>query len=216
MIDQLTDQSLMEFLAQKAPELWTKTLEHLVLTGASTGLAALVGIPLGIQITRSPRLRGPVLGMAGIFQTVPSLALLAFLLPFLGIGIKPAITALTLYALLPIVRNTFTGLRGVSADVLEAAQGLGFTKRQRLWMVEIPLALPVIVAGVRTATVIGVGIATLCAFIGAGGLGDFIYRGLAMSNTRLILLGAVPAAALALGLDFLVGLAERTLSRGVR
>jgi osmoprotectant transport system permease protein len=212
----MTAQPLAEFLAQRAPELWAKTLEHLVLTGVSTAVAVLIGIPLGVWIARSPLVRGPVLGVAGVLQTVPSLALLAFLLPFLGIGAKPAIVALTLYALLPIVRNTFTGLSGVSADVIEAAQGLGFTDRQRLWIVEMPLALPVIVAGVRTATVIGVGIATLSAFIGAGGLGDFINRGLALNNTRLILLGAAPAAALALLLDFLIGLAEKMLSRGTR
>lgn len=212
----MTGQPLAEFLVQKAPELWAKTLEHLALTGVSTAAAVLIGIPLGVWIARNSLVRGPVLGAAGVLQTVPSLALLAFLLPFLGIGAKPAIAALTLYALLPIVRNTFTGLSGVSADVIEAAQGLGFTDRQRLWMVEMPLALPVIVAGVRTAAVIGVGIATLSAFIGAGGLGDFINRGLALNNTRLILLGAVPAATLALLLDFLIGLAERALGRGSR
>jgi osmoprotectant transport system permease protein len=212
----MTAQPLAEFLVQRAPELWAKTLEHLALTGVSTAVAVLIGIPLGVWIARNSLVRGPVLGAAGVLQTVPSLALLAFLLPFLGIGAKPAIAALTLYALLPIVRNTFTGLSGVSADVIEAAQGLGFTDRQRLWMVEMPLALPVIVAGVRTAAVIGVGIATLSAFIGAGGLGDFINRGLALNNTRLILLGAVPAAALALLLDFLIGLVERALGRGTR
>ena len=141
-------------------------------------------------------------------------ALLAFLLTFLGIGVTPAVVALTLYALLPIVRNTFTGLDGISPDIIEAAMGMGFTRRQRLWMVEVPLALPVIVAGIRTAAVIIVGIATLSAYIGAGGLGDFIVRGLALNNSRLILLGAVPAAALALIIDYAIGLFERTLRRG--
>jgi osmoprotectant transport system permease protein len=189
--------------------LWQKTLEHLMLTGVSTGLAVLIGLPLGVWIMRNALVRRPVLGVVGIVQTVPSLAMLAFLLPFLGIGVKPAIVALTLYALLPIVRNTFTGLSEVPAEVIEAAQGMGFTARQRLWMVELPLAMPVIVAGIRTAAVIGVGIATLAAFIGAGGLGDFINRGLAMNNTRLILLGAIPAAALALLIDFVIGLIGR-------
>jgi len=122
--------------------------------------------------------------------------------------------ALTFYALLPIVRNTFTGLNGISPDIIEAAQGMGFTSRQKLTMVELPLAVPVIVAGIRTAAVIGVGIATLSAFIGAGGLGDFINRGLALNNTRLILLGAIPAALLALFLDFLIGFFEKTLRKG--
>jgi osmoprotectant transport system permease protein len=200
---------LVEFITQRAPELWQKTLEHLMLTGVSTGLAVLIGLPLGVWIMRNALVRRPVLGVVGIVQTVPSLAMLAFLLPFLGIGVKPAIVALTLYALLPIVRNTFTGLSEVPAEVIEAAQGMGFTARQRLWMVELPLAMPVIVAGIRTAAVIGVGIATLAAFIGAGGLGDFINRGLAMNNTRLILLGAIPAAALALLIDFVIGLIGR-------
>ena len=185
-----------------------------MLTGISIGIAVVIGLPLGIWIARNALARGTVLGTAGIFQTIPSLALLAFLLPFLGIGALPAVVALTLYALLPIVRNTYTGLAGISPDIIEAAHGVGFTERQRLWMVELPLALPVIVAGIRTATVIGVGIATLSAFIGAGGLGDFIIRGLALNNTRLILLGAVPAAALALLLDYLIGLIEKMLRRG--
>jgi len=210
----MEEQALGAFLAQKAPELWAKTLEHLMLTGTSTGIAVLMGIPLGIWIKRCAPLRGPVLGATGIVQTIPSLALLAFLLPFLGIGVKPALVALTLYALLPIVRNTYTGLDGVSPQVIEAAQGVGFTRRQQLWLVEIPLAIPVIVAGIRTATVICVGIATLSAFIGAGGLGDFINRGLALNHTRLILLGAVPAAIMALVLDFVIGRIERLLAKG--
>lgn len=206
--------STWEFLCSKAPELLTKTLEHLMLTGISTGVAILIGVPLGVLILRNGAVRGPVLGMTGIIQTVPSLAMLAFLLPLLGIGAKPALVALTFYALLPIVRNTYTGLASVPPETIEAANGLGFTGTQRLWMVEMPLALPVIVAGIRTAAVIGVGIATLSAFIGAGGLGDFINRGLALNNTRLILLGAVPAAGLALLLDFLIGRLERLLARG--
>ena len=204
----------VEFLIQRAPDLWQKTLEHLVLTGAATGIAVVIGLPLGVWILRRPPVRGLILGGAGVVQTVPSLALLAFLLPILGIGVTPAIVALTLYALLPIVRNTFTGLDGISPDIIEAAMGMGFTRRQRLWMVEMPLALPVIVAGIRTAAVIGVGIATLSAFIGAGGLGDFIVRGLALNNSSLILLGAVPAAILALIIDYGIGLFERTLRRG--
>ncbi len=204
----------VELWLEKAPELWVKTLEHLLLTGVSTGIAVLIGLPLGIWITRRAGLRGAVLGVSGVFQTIPSLAMLAFLLPFLGIGIKPALVALTLYAVLPIVRNTYTGLCEVTAEIVEAANGMGFTERQRLWMVEMPLALPMIVAGVRTATVIGVGIATLSAFIGAGGLGDFINRGLALNHNGLILLGAIPAATLALVLDFSIGIVEALLRPG--
>lgn len=202
---------LMEFTVQRAPDLWYKTGEHLMLTGISIGVAVIIGVPLGILIMRQAFLRNTILSIAGIVQTIPSLALLAFFLPFLGIGTAPAIAALILYALLPIVRNTYTGLNGIPPSIVEAAQGMGFTKHQRLWMVEIPLAVPVIIAGIRTSTVICVGIATLSAFIGAGGLGDFIVRGLALNNTRLILLGAVPAAVLALALDYLIGLVERRL-----
>ena len=208
-------QSGAAFVVQRFPELVTKLGEHLVLTGVSTGVAVMIGLPLGIWITRSPIVRGGVLAVTGIVQTIPSLALLAFLLPFLGIGVLPAIVALTLYALLPIVRNTFTGVDGIAPEIVEAAQGVGFNDRQRLWMVELPLAVPVIVAGIRTAAVIGVGIATLSAFIGAGGLGDFIVRGLALNNARLILLGAVPAAALALVIDYVIGVVEKKLRRGV-
>ena len=206
--------SLIEFLLQRAPDLWAKALEHLLLTGVSVGIAVIFGVPLGILIARRAGLRGAVLGIAGVVQTIPSLALLAFFLPLLGIGLAPAIAALILYALLPIVRNTFTGLNGISPAIIEAAHGMGFTDRQRLWMVEIPVAAPVIIAGIRTATVICVGVATLSAFIGAGGLGDFIVRGLALNNSRLILLGAVPAAILALVLDYAIGTAERMLQPG--
>jgi osmoprotectant transport system permease protein len=205
---------LGEFLLRKLPDLGTKLLEHLFLTGVSTGIAVVLGVPLGIWITRQDKLRGMLLGVVGVIQTIPSLALLAFFLPVLGIGAAPAIATLILYALLPIVRNTFTGLDGIAPSILEAARGLGFSDRQQLWMVELPLAIPVIIAGIRTSAVIGVGIATLSAFIGAGGLGDFIVRGIALNNTRLILLGAVPAAGLALLLDFLISRIELRLQPG--
>ena len=199
---------MIAFVIQKGPELLIKFREHLLLTGISTSFAIVAGVPLGILIARHKIARGSVLGVAGIVQTIPSLAMLAFLLPFLGIGIKPAIVALTLYALLPIIRNTYTGLTNISGEIIEAATGLGFTKNQQLWLVELPLALPIIFAGIRTAAVIGVGIATLSSFIGAGGLGDFINRGLAMNNTNLILLGAGAAAVLALTIDFFLGRVE--------
>ena len=199
---------MIAFVIQKGPELLIKFREHLLLTGISTSFAIIAGVPLGILIARHKIARGSVLGVAGIVQTIPSLAMLAFLLPLLGIGIKPAIVALTLYALLPIIRNTYTGLTNISGEIIEAATGLGFTKKQQLWFVELPLALPIIFAGIRTAAVIGVGIATLSSFIGAGGLGDFINRGLAMNNTNLILLGAGAAAVLALAIDIFLGRVE--------
>ncbi len=194
--------SWFEFVLERLPELWLRTGEHLMLTGVSTVIAILIGIPLGICAARVWWLRGPLTGGIGVLQTIPSLAMLAILLSLLQkIGAIPAIIALTTYALLPIVRNTLTGLEGVSPAVMEAARGIGMTPRQQLWMVEIPLSMPVIVAGIRTAAVVSVGIATLSAFIGAGGLGQFINRGLALSNTNLILLGAIPAAVLALLVD---------------
>ncbi len=187
----------------RLPELQLRTGEHILLTLLSTALAIVVGIPLGIIAFRYRRVQAPMLGAIGILQTVPSLAMLAILLALLNkIGVLPAMIALTLYALLPIVRNTVTGLEGVPGEIVEAARGVGMTSLQQLRMVRIPLAMPIIVAGVRTAAVVGVGIATLVAFIGAGGLGEFINRGLALSNTRMILLGAIPAALLALLIDF--------------
>jgi len=195
----------VQFVVERLPELGLRTVQHLALTGVSTALAVLVGVPLGILALRVARLKGLILGTAGILQTIPSLALLTLLLVlFHKIGALPAIVALTLYALLPIVRNTVTGLEGISADILEAARGIGMTPRQETFMVRLPLALPVIIAGVRTAAVTAVGVATLSAFIGAGGLGQFINRGLALANWGLILLGAIPAAILALLVDLLV------------
>lgn len=195
-------ETFIDFVLYRLPQLWLRTGEHVILTGVSTGAAIILGVPVGILASRVARLRGPLLGAIGILQTIPSLAMLAILLALTGkIGALPAIIALALYALLPIVRNTLTGIQGVSPAALEAACGIGMTDRQQLWKVKIPLALPVIVAGIRTAAVTGVGIATLSAFIGAGGLGQFINRGLALSNTNLILLGAIPAALLALVVD---------------
>jgi osmoprotectant transport system permease protein len=205
----MNEPSFLAFISDRLPELLEKTTEHLILTGLSTSIAILCGLPLGILIAKISRFRGPVLGITGIIQTVPSLAMLAFLLPLLGIGTTPAIVALSLYALLPIVRNTYTGLINIQPEIVEAAKGLGFSGGQQLWLVEMPLALPVIFAGIRTAAVIGVGIATLSSFIGAGGLGDFINRGLALNNTRLILLGAISAAALALMIEFLLAAFEK-------
>src|SRR3989454_5649820 len=207
--------NVWQFMLQNHTEVLELTFEHLWLVGVPTLLAVLIGIPLGILITRWPVLNKPVLGGANIIQTVPSLALFGFLLPVPWIGERAdrlAILALTLYALLPLIRNTYTGIRGVDRAVVEAGRGMGMTDRQLLFQVELPLALGVIIAGVRVATVISVGLATIAAAIGAGGLGEFIFRGLAMVSDQLILAGAVPAAALALVADLGLGWVEKRLS----
>jgi osmoprotectant transport system permease protein len=205
---------LLQFMLQNHNEILTLTLEHLWMVGVSTLLAVLVGIPLGILITRRPALNKPVLGTANIIQTIPSLALFGFLLPVPWLGDRAerlAILALALYALLPLIRNTYAGIQGVDRSVVEAGRGMGMTDRQLLCQVEVPLALGVIIAGVRVATVISVGLATIAAAIGAGGLGEYIFRGLAMVNNQLILAGAIPAAALALLADLSLGWLERRL-----
>ncbi len=198
------------YTLERMPELWQRLGEHLFLTGLSTATGVLVGIPLGMLAFYRRGWRVPLLGGVGILQTIPSLAMLVILLAlFQKIGVLPAIVALILYALLPIVRNTLAGLEGVPPETIEAARGIGMTEWQQMRWVRIPLSIPVIMAGVRTAAVAAVGIATLAAFIGAGGLGEFINRGLALSNTRLIFLGAIPAALLALLVDFALGAVER-------
>jgi len=210
--------NLWQFILQNQAEVLELTLEHLWLVGISTLLSVLVGIPLGILITRWPTFKKPVLGGANVIQTIPSLALFGFLLPAPWIGARAdrlAILALTLYALLPVIRNTYAGIKGVDPSVVEAGRGMGLTDRELLFQVELPLALGVIIAGVRVATVISVGLATIAAAIGAGGLGEYIFRGLAMVNNAVILAGAIPAACLALLADFSLGWLERKLqSRG--
>jgi osmoprotectant transport system permease protein len=174
----------------------------------------LIGIPLGILIAHRVRFSKPVLAGANIIQTIPSLALFGFLLPVPWLGDRAdrlAILALTLYALLPIIRNTYTGIKGVDPAVLEAGRGMGLTESQLLFQVELPLSVSVILSGVRVAVVISVGLATIAAAIGAGGLGEFIFRGLAMVDNRVILAGAIPAAVLALAADFAIGWLEKRL-----
>ena len=203
-----------QFMMTNRQQVLDLTLEHITLAGVSTLLAALVGIPLGILITRVPRLSKPVLGGANIIQTIPSLALFGFLLPAPWIGERAgrlAILALALYALLPLIRNTYAGIQGVDPAVVEAGRAMGLTDRQLLLQVELPLASGIIVAGVRIATVVSIGLATIAATIGAGGLGEFIFRGLAMVNNQVILAGAIPAALLALFADFILGRLERRL-----
>ncbi len=207
--------NVWHFMLQNHVEMVELTLEHLWLVGVSMLLAVLIGIPLGILITRWPGLNRPVLGGANVIQTIPSLALFGFLLPAPWIGARAdrlAILALTLYALLPLIRNTYTGIMGVDRTVIEAGRGMGMTDMQLLYQVELPLALGVIIAGVRVAVVVCIGMATIAAAIGAGGLGEYIFRGLAMVNNSVILAGAIPAAAMALIADYTLGWLEKRLT----
>lgn len=206
--------NLFHFFADNRMQVLELTAEHLWMVGISTLLAVAIGIPLGIMIARWPAWNKPVLAGANIIQTIPSLALFGFLLPVPWLGDRAerlAILALTLYALLPLIRNTYTGIRGVDPAVVEAGRGMGLTDAQLLFKVELPLASSVILSGVRVAVVISVGLATIAAAIGAGGLGELIFRGLAMVNNQLILAGAIPAALLALLADVGLGWLERGL-----
>ncbi|GAB2700732.1 hypothetical protein GCM10027037_27030 [Mucilaginibacter koreensis] len=197
-------QNLWQFMYQERDKLAVQTLEHIGLTFISLLFAIVIGLPLGILIARRRKLSGTVLGTAGVLQTIPSIALLGFMIPLLGIGAKPAIVALFLYALLPIIRNTYTGITGIDSAVKEAAMAMGMTPGQVLTKIELPLAMPIILAGIRTATVINVGVATLASYIAAGGLGEFIFGGISLNNSNMILAGAIPAACLAVLFDFLL------------
>src|SRR5438445_3854577 len=207
--------NLFQFYAHNSREALTLIGQHLYLVAVSTGIALAVGVPGGVLLTRRPAWRGPVLGLANVLQTIPSLALFGFLipLPFIGgIGARTAIVALVVYALLPILRNTYTGIAGVDPAVLESARGMGMTPAQILWDVQLPLSIAVILAGVRVAMIICIGVATIAAAIGAGGLGVFIFRGVAMVSNSVILAGAIPAALLAIGVDLILGLVEQKLT----
>ena len=207
------------FLQQNWPELLTLLRQHLSLVLISTLIAVAIGLPTGILLTRKKALRGPILGIANVMQTIPSLALFGFLIPVTfigGIGTRTAIVALVLYSLLPIIRNTVTGILGVDANVREAAVAMGMTGRQILWQVELPLAMSVIVTGVRVAMVIAIGVTTIAAAVGAGGLGVFIFRGIRQFDNNLLLAGAVPAALMALAADFTLGRVEQHFAVGRR
>ena len=204
--------NFLSFVTRNRLEIATLTLEHLWIVGLSTLLAMVVGIPAGILITRKPSLHKPVIAAANIIQTVPSLALFGFLLPAPWIGERAerlAILALMLYALLPLIRNTYVGITSVDRATVEAARGMGLTDWQLLCKVELPLAASVILAGIRVALVISIGLATIAAAIGAGGLGELIFRGLAMVNNAVIFAGAIPAAAMALLADTVLGWLEK-------
>jgi osmoprotectant transport system permease protein len=200
------------FLSQYGSEIGTLTIEHLWLTGAALLFATVIAVPAGIWLTRSPRWAKPVIGVTNVLQTIPSLAMFGFLLPLPWLGERAAriaIIALTAYALLPILRNTYAGIRGIDPTLIEVAKAIGLTDGQRLLKIELPLAASFIFAGLRTATVTCIGIATIAAAVGAGGLGELIFRGVASVDNRLVLAGAVPAALLALLADAALGLLER-------
>ncbi len=202
------------FFARYGEEIATLTLEHIWMTAAALLLAVAIAVPTGIWLTRSPAWARPVLGIVNVLQTIPSLAMFGFLLPLPWLGERAAriaIVALTAYALLPILRNTYAGIRGIDPTLLEVARALGLTDTQRLFKVELPLAASFILAGMRTATVTCIGIATIAAAVGAGGLGELIFRGVASVDNRLVLAGAVPAALLALAADAALGLLERAV-----
>ncbi len=196
---------LIDFFSEYGSQLATKTWEHLYISFIALFLGIVVAVPLGILLTRVPKIAGFVLGVVGVIQTFPSLAILAFFIPLLGIGKTPAIVALFLYSMLPILRNTFIGVRGVNQNLVEAGRGMGMTAFERTMNVELPLAIPVIMAGVRLSAVYLIGWATLASFIGGGGLGDFIFDGLNLFRTDLIIGGAIPVTLLALLVDFLLG-----------
>ncbi|KPV42065.1 ABC transporter permease [Alicyclobacillus ferrooxydans] len=197
--------------------LLTALEQHIFLSLVSVVVACVISIPIGVYITRNKTAATIILAIVSVIQTIPSLALLGFMIPIFGIGSLPALIALTLYALLPVVRNTYTGIMDVDQSLIEAGRGMGMTRSQILLKVELPLARNVIMAGIRTATVLTIGVATLATFIGAGGLGDLIMRGVDMIDTPLILVGAIPAALLAIIFDALLGWIDKSLTpRGLR
>lgn len=209
--------SFLQTLQQNWGDLSTALWQHIYLSLISLLAGCIIAIPLGIYLTRHKRLATPIITVVSIIQTIPSLALLGFMIPLVGIGTLPALIALTLYALLPILRNTYTGIQEVSDAYIEAGNGMGMTRRQVLWMVELPLSRSVIMAGVRTSAVLTIGVATLATFIGAGGLGDLIMRGIDMIDTPMILVGAIPAALLAIVFDAILMALDRALTpRGMR
>ena len=208
--------TLSVFLSFHREELLIRASEHIALVAMALLAATALGVPLAVGLRRTRRLGGVFLGLASVVQTIPSIALLSIMLPLFGLGRNSAVAALFLYALLPVIRNTLVGLDGVSPDVVDAARGMGMSRAQLFWRVELPLALPTIFAGLRTAAVINVGVATLSALVGAGGLGVFIFRGISNNQPGVVLLGAVPAALLALVIDALLALAGCTMLRSPR
>ena len=204
--------SLINYIINNADLILDKTIEHITLAGIAVALACAIGVPLGFAIANNAKLSKKTMNVANVIQTIPSLALFAFAMPILGIGAKPAIFALFLYALLPIIKNTLLGIHNVNPSIIEAARGMGMSKFQIMFKVEVPLAIAVIMGGVRIATVTGIGIATIAVLIGAGGLGQLIFQGIGMGNTEMILAGAIASALLALIADFILGMLEEKLT----
>ena len=204
--------TFLDYMSRNSDLVLNLTLEHLTLVGIAILAATAVGVPLGVAASRSAALKRWSIGLANVVQTVPSLALFGFLIPVTGIGGTTAVIALALYALLPILQNTYAGIAGVDRSVVEAARGMGMTSLQMLVQVELPLAMGVILAGVRVAAVTSIGVATIAAAVGAGGLGMFIFQGLTMVNNNVILAGAIPAAVLAIFADAALGWVERRLT----
>lgn len=209
--------NFLDTLVSRQDMITSALLEHMYLSFVAVAIGIAIALPLGIIITRYRRYAEPIIGVTAIFQTIPSLALFGFLVPILGIGSPTALIALIIYALLPILRNTYAGIAGVDGSTIEAGRGMGMTRTQILRQIELPLALPFIMAGIRTATVLTVGIATLATFVGAGGLGDIIYRGLQSYNNSLVLAGALPVALLAIGFDqILKWIEKRATPKGLK
>lgn len=190
----------------------SRTIEHLYLSFVAILIAVAISLPLGIYISRKRKVAEFYIGITSVFQTIPSLALFGFLVPLIGIGTGTALVALIIYALLPILRNTYTGITGVDEGIIEAGEGMGMTPRQILLKIQLPLSLPIMMAGIRTATVLTVGVATLATFVGAGGLGDIIWRGLQSWNNSLVLAGAIPVALLALAFDYILKRVEKKVT----
>ncbi|PTY76888.1 choline ABC transporter permease [Heyndrickxia sporothermodurans] len=209
--------SIIQFLTSNWSELLFKTWQHFYISIIAVFLGIIVAVPIGIALTRTPKLAGVIMGIAGVIQTFPSLAILAFFIPILGVGKVPAIVALFFYSVLPILRNTYIGVKGIERNLLEAGRGMGMTGWERIRYVEIPLAIPVIMAGIRLSTVYLIGWATLAAFIGAGGLGDYIFSGLNLYQTEFIIAGAILVTILALLVDLLLGKLENWATpKGIR
>jgi len=204
---------MWDVVTNQTDMLLTGLWQHIYISMISILIALVIAIPLGIALTRTEKIAEYVVGFAGMFQTIPSIALFGFLIPFVGIGVKPTIIALVLYALAPIMRNVYTGIKEVNPAAVDAGRGMGMTGWQILWMVELPLSFPVIMAGIRTATVWTIGITTIAAFVGAGGLGQIIFRGVNLMRTELVLVGAIPAAILAILAEVLLKRLENVTQR---
>ncbi|MCY8483165.1 ABC transporter permease [Bacillus mojavensis] len=203
---------MMTFLQTNGGELLYKTGEHLYISLVAVVLGIIVAVPLGVLLTRMKKGAGAVIGAVNIVQTLPSLAILAFFIPLLGVGKVPAIVALFFYSVLPILRNTYTGIKGVNKNLLESGKGIGMTVWEQIRLVEIPLAIPIIMAGIRTSTIYLIGWATLASFIGGGGLGDYIFIGLNLYQPEYIIGGAVPVTILAIIIDYLLAVTERKVT----